>query len=282
VSIPTRLPCCTRWPRARSFAARRSGLLTPVLVSLLARDPNQRPTMHQAHEALVTLAASLAGRQPVLSAPAPPPSRYDRPVDPVPTAQQTLIQASPLEETITSVRSTGMDATAGPAPVQGQHHGWPAQRKLITGVMTIVLLAAGVLVAVLISHANVTGANVPTLGDPSQSRQTLPTSAGPSSTTPEAPTSTSSGPARSPQALPAPPGPSSTTPVTPTIAPAVPGSSQGTPEQLAGAITDYYVLVPGKPAGGLGPAHGQLPAKPRWRLHWISELLEHRGAGHGL
>jgi eukaryotic-like serine/threonine-protein kinase len=140
-----------------------------------------------------------------------------------------------------------MDATAGPASAAGQHHGWPAQRKLLTGVMTIVLLAVGVLVAVLISHANVIGANVtaPTPGDPPQNPQPLPTAAQPSSTTPETPMSTSSGPAQSPQALPAPPAPSSTTPETPTIAPAVPGSPQGTPEQLARAITDYYALVPG-------------------------------------
>ena len=140
-----------------------------------------------------------------------------------------------------------MDATVGPAPARSQHHRWPAQRKLLTGVMTIVLLAVGVLVAVLISHANVIGANVtaPTPGDPPQNPQPLPTAAQPSSTTPETPMSTSSGPAQSPQALPAPPAPSSTTPETPTIAPAVPGSPQGTPEQLARAITDYYALVPG-------------------------------------
>jgi len=221
---------------------RRSGGLTPLLVSLLQRDPDQRPTMHQAHEALNRLAASLAERQADLSAPAPPPPRPDRPVDPVPTPQPTLIQASPLEETLTSVRSTGMDATAGPAPAARHHHRWPAQRKLLTGVMTIVLLAAGVLMAVLISHANVTGANAtaPTR-DASPSPQPRPPAAQPASTTPEAPTSTSTGP----QALPAPPAPSNTTPETPTIAPAVPGSPQGTPEQLARAITDYYALVPG-------------------------------------
>ncbi len=72
--------------------------------------------------------------------------------------------------------------------------------------------------AVLIGHGNVTGANA-----------TAPTSSGPS---------------QSPQALPAPPGPSSTTPVAPTTAPTVPGTPQGTPEQLARAITDYYALVP--------------------------------------
>jgi eukaryotic-like serine/threonine-protein kinase len=216
-----------------------------VLLRLLQRNPEQRPTMQQAHDALAKL-ASLAGHQEDLSAPPPPPPRHDRPVEPVPTTQQTLIQAHPLDETITPVGSTGVDAAAGRAPAQGNHHGWPERRKLLTGVMMALLLAAGVLVAVLISHANVTSANTtaPTPGGPAQSPQSLPAPPGPRNTTPVAPTTTSGGPAQSPHALPAPPGLSSTTPVAPTI-PAVPGSSQGTPEQLAGAITDYYALVPG-------------------------------------
>jgi serine/threonine protein kinase len=200
------------------IAPMRSGPLTPVLLRLLQRDPDQRPTMQQAHDALATVAASLARRQQDRSTPAPSPSRLDRPVEPVPTTQQTLIQTSPLDETIMPVGSTGMDATAGRAPSEGNHHRWPGRRKLLAGVMTVVLLAAGVLVAVLIGHGNVTGVNA-----------TAPTSSGPS---------------QSPQALPAPPGPSSATPVAPTTASTVPGSPQGTAEQLARAITDYYALVP--------------------------------------
>ncbi|HEX6404349.1 MAG TPA: serine/threonine-protein kinase [Pseudonocardiaceae bacterium] len=217
---------------------RRSGPLTPVLLRLLQRDPERRPTMQQARDAL---ADSLAGRQAKLSSPASPPPPHDRSFEPVPRAQQTLIQAPPPEETITPVRPTGIDATAGRAPAEGNHPGWPGRRKLFTGVMTVVLLAAGVLVAVLISHGNSTGANAPTSGGPSQSPQALPAPPQPSSTTQVAPTSTSEGPSQSPQALPAPPGLSSATPVTPT---AVPGSPQDTPEQLARAITDYYALVP--------------------------------------
>jgi serine/threonine protein kinase len=232
------------------IAPRRSGPLTPVLLRLLQRNPEQRPTMDQAYDALATLVTSLAGHQAGhqedLSAPAAPPPRHDRPVEPVPATQQTLIQAVPPGETITTVGPTGMDAAARRAPAQGNHHGWPKRRTLLTGVLTALLLAAGVLVAVLISHANVTGANTtaPTPGGPAQSPQSLPAPPAPSTTTQAAPTSTSGGPAPSPHPLPAPPGPSSTTPVAPAI-PAVPGSSQGTPEQLARTITDYYALVPG-------------------------------------
>jgi eukaryotic-like serine/threonine-protein kinase len=228
------------------IAPTRSGPLTPVLLQLLQRDPEDRPTMAQAHEALSTLATNLTGHQQDLSAPAAPPPRHDRPVEPVPRMQQTLIQASPLEETIAPVSPNGIDATAGRAPAKDHHYGWPA-RRLLTGVMTVMLLAAGLLVAVLISHVNLTGANAtaPTPGGLSPSPQALPAPPTPSTTTQAAPTSTSGSPAPSPHALPAPPGPSSTTPVAPTTAPAVPGSAQATPEQLAGAITDYYALVPG-------------------------------------
>jgi serine/threonine protein kinase len=104
----------------------RSGPLTPVLLQLLQRDPEDRPTMAQAHEALTTLATNLTGHLKDLSAPAAPPPRHDRPVEPVPRMQQTLIQASPLEETIAPVSPTGIDATAGRAPAEDHHYGWPA------------------------------------------------------------------------------------------------------------------------------------------------------------
>ena len=227
---------------------RQSGPLTPVLLGLLQRNPEQRPTMHQAHDALATLAASPTGPAGGLSAPASPPPRHNRPFEPVPRTRQTLLQAAPPEETSSPVGPTRLDITAGRPPTQSDHHGWPGGRGLLAGVMTVVLLAAGVWVAVLISQSNVTGANATaptsTSGGPSQNPQALPTPPRPSSTTPVAPTSTLDGPEQSPQALPTPPGPSSTTPVTPTT-PAVPGSPQDTPEQRRGVITDYYALVPG-------------------------------------
>lgn len=206
---------------------RRSGPLTPVLLRLLARNPGERPTMHQAYEALARLDASLARRQNNLSG----------------RVQQTLIQAPLPGETLTLMRSTGTDAPASPASAEGHQHRWPQHRKLLAGVMTVVLLAAGVLVAVLISHANVTGADAtaPTSGNSVPSPQIHPSPTGPSTTAQLPPTSPLDDRAQSPPALPTPPEPSSTTPIIPTN----PGSPQGTPEQLAAAITDYYMLVPG-------------------------------------
>jgi serine/threonine protein kinase len=222
---------------------RQSDPLTPVLLRLLQPDPDQRPTMDQAHDALATLAASPAGPVGGPSAPAPSPPRHDRPFEPVPRTQQTLLQVVPLEETISLGTSTGLRTAANRAPAEGTHNGWRGRRKLLAGVLTVVMLAAGVLVTVLISQGNVTGGNAATntSGGPAQSLQTLPAQPAPASTTQEAPTIPSGGPT---QSVPAPPGPSSTTEVAPTTPP-VPGSPQETPEQLQGAITDYYALVPG-------------------------------------
>ncbi len=223
----------------------RSGPLTPVLLRLLQPDPDQRPTMEQAHDALTAHAASPAGPAGGPSALASSPPQHDRPFEPVPRTQPTLLQAAPLEEMTGPVRSAGLLTSAGRVLDEGNHHGWTGRRKLLTGVLTVLLLAAGVLVTVLISQGNVTDGNATapanTSGGSAQSLQTLPAPPAPASTTQEAPTSTSGGPA---QSLPAQPGPSSTTEVAPST-PAVPGGTQDTPEQLQGAITDYYALVPG-------------------------------------
>ena len=225
---------------------RQSDPLTPVLLRLLQPDPDQRPTMDQAHDALATLVASPAEPVSGPSAPAPSPPRHDRPFEPVPRTQQTLLQVAPLEETISLGTSTGLCTAADRAPTEGTHNGWPGRRKLLAGVLTVVVLAAGVLVTALISQGNVTGGNAATntSGGPAQSLQTLPAQPAPASTTQETPTSPSGGPTQSVLALPTPPGPSSTTEVVPTTPP-VPGSPQETPEQLQGAVTDYYALVPG-------------------------------------
>jgi hypothetical protein len=130
---------------------------------------------------------------------------------------------------------------------EGNQHAEPEHRKLLVGVMAVVLLAVGVLMTVLISPGDPTGgkaAATNTSGAPAPSPQALPGQAGPSSTTQVAPTSTAGGSSQSPQAPPAQPGPGSRTQAAPAT-PAVPGSPQDTPEQLAEAITDYYALVPG-------------------------------------
>ncbi|MBV9729602.1 MAG: protein kinase [Pseudonocardiales bacterium] len=199
---------------------RQSGPLTPLLLHLLQRNPEQRPTMQQVQEALTALAAALAGPQGGPSAPMRPLSRHDPPVEPAPGPQQTLIQSAPPEETASLARPTGVDATAGRPPAEGDGDGGPGRRRLLAGALALVVLTAGVLVAVLISHDTVTHGNTAN------------------------PPSTAGSPAQSLQAIPTAPGPSSTTQVIPPTTPAVPGSPQNTSEQLQRAITDYYALMP--------------------------------------
>ena len=198
---------------------RRSGPLTSVLLGLLQRDPDQRPSMYQARDALAALVAGPASHAGSPSAAASPP-RHDRPFAPVVETQQTLVQAPLPERTSPPTR---LDVAAGRPPAQGGHDGGPRRRGLLVG-LTAVLLAAGVWMAVLISQGN---------------RAAAP------SVTPPAPTSTSASLPQGLPALPTQPGPSSTTPPAPTTTPVVPSGPQDTPEQLQGAITDYYALVPG-------------------------------------
>ncbi|MGB8962793.1 MAG: protein kinase [Pseudonocardiaceae bacterium] len=162
----------------------QSGPLTSVLLRLLRRDPELRPTMQQARDALATLAADLAGPRGAPSTPAPQPTR----IQSIPKTQQTLI------------RSTAPEGTA-----RGDGHRWPGHRNLLAGAVALVLLAAGFLVAVLISSTSGGAAqNLPTQPELSSPRQ-----------------------------------------VSPTTTLAVPGNAQDTPEQLQQAITDYYALMPG-------------------------------------
>jgi hypothetical protein len=112
--------------------------------------------------------------------------------------------------------------------------------------MAVVLLAVGVLLAALISHATSTGDNrtaQPSIfGGSSQSLQPVPSEPKASSPTEEITPIVPTVP-ESPQNIPA-------IPESPQIVPAVPESPQHTQEQPQQAITDYYALMPENlPAG---------------------------------
>ncbi|MGH3887676.1 MAG: protein kinase domain-containing protein [Pseudonocardiaceae bacterium] len=196
----------------------QSGPLTPVLLRLLQRNPEQRPTMQQAQDSLTTLAAALAEPEGGPSTPALPLSRQDPPFTPVSGRRQTLIQPTPPNETTIPAKLTGMDAPASRPPAERDGYGRPRRQKLLAGTIAVVLLAAGVLVAVLINQSQVTGGNT------------------------ASPTSIPNGPAQSLPALPTQPGQDNRTQV---ITPTAPASSPDTPEQLQRAIIDYYALIPG-------------------------------------
>jgi serine/threonine protein kinase len=226
----------------------QSGPLTPLLLRLLQPNPEQRPTMPQAHDALATLATGLARSQGGSAAPTRALARNDPPFKPAPTTQQTLIQSPPPQHTTTTVAPTKVDDnTVGQPPTGDDRDGSPRRRRLLAGLMAVVLLAAGVLATVLISDGKITGGTITGVDAAS-------------------PTSTSSGPAEHPPALPiqprsrnpaqiiTPATPAEDLPALPTqprsrnpaqiITPATPGSVQDTPEQLQQAITDYYALMP--------------------------------------
>ncbi len=221
---------------------RRSGPLTPLLLRMLHRNPEQRPTMQQAADSLTMLAADMATPQ---GSPPAPTLMLSRDDPTVPKTQQAFIQSAPPEKTITPVAPMEMDATAGPPPTDDDRDGSPGRRRLLAGILAVVVLTSGVLATVLISDGEVTGGNAtagnatagnaarsPSTSDgPVQGLQPLPTQSGPASTTQDL----QSQPTRS--------GSSSTTQeAIPTI-PAAPGGPQSTPEQ-AQAITDYYALMP--------------------------------------
>jgi len=58
-----------------------------------------------------------------------------------------------------SAGPTGVDTTAGRLLTEGDGDGWPRSRRLLAGVMAIVLLVFGVLLAMLISHNTLTDGN---------------------------------------------------------------------------------------------------------------------------
>jgi serine/threonine protein kinase len=226
---------------------KQSGPLIPLLLRLLQRNPEQRPTMSQAHDALATLAADLAGSRGGLAAPTLPISQNDPPFERVPTTQPTLleftppqqtpIKSAPPQEMRTTVASTNEDATVGKPPTGSDRDGSPRHRRrgLLTGIMAIVLLAAGVLATVLISNGKVTSGAITGV----EAAHPSGSSGGPAGGRPTVPTPSRS---RNPAQViaPATPGNPQATPATP----ATPGSLQEASEQPQQAITDYYALIP--------------------------------------
>jgi serine/threonine protein kinase len=226
---------------------KQSGPLIPLLLRLLQRNPEQRPTMSQAHDALATLAADLAGSRGGLAAPTLPISQNDPPFERVPTTQPTLleftppqqtpIKSAPPQEMRTTVASTNEDATVGKPPTGSDRDGSPRHRRrgLLTGIMAIVLLAAGVLATVLISNGKVTSGAITGV----EAAHPSGSSGGPAGGRPTVPTPSRS---RNPAQViaPATPGNPQATPATP----ATPGSPQEASEQPQQAITDYYALIP--------------------------------------
>jgi eukaryotic-like serine/threonine-protein kinase len=215
---------------------RQSGPLTALLLRLLQCNPEQRPTMQQAQEALATLAAGIAAPQGGPSAVPTRPIRNDPPVEPAPAAQQATLVSAPPERTTRPVPPINMNPPADQPPVNGDDR--PGTPRFLVGALVILLLAAGALVAVLVSYGSVTSDGDSTAAIPPSASERPEQSPQPPSTQPEPssprqviPPTISAAPTTSAEP---------TVPADPSIS-AAPGNPQGTPQQ---AITDYYALMP--------------------------------------
>jgi serine/threonine protein kinase len=152
---------------------RQSGPLTALLMRLLQRNPEQRPTMQQVQDSLSTLAAALMESGSARSAPAPPPPGNNPTFEPVQRTRR-LDRSPPPQQRTNPAGPTKVHATAGRPLATADRDGWPGRRRLLAGLLTVVLLAAGFLTVVLISPS--------TSGGPGKSPQALPTQPAPSST----------------------------------------------------------------------------------------------------
>jgi eukaryotic-like serine/threonine-protein kinase len=201
---------------------RQSGPLTPLLLRLLHRDPERRPTMHQAQEALVTLAAGLAGSPGSLSAPTLPLYRHDLPLAPVSRSQQTLPWPAAPEQTRRPAGPTRVDGSADQPPTDGESVGLSGRYQLLAGAIAVVPLTTGVLAAMLVGHS------------------TLPSGHA-------ALVSTSGVAAHSTPALRLQPRLTDLTPVITPPTPVIPDTPPDPPAQLSQTITGHHTPTPGNP-----------------------------------
>jgi serine/threonine protein kinase len=211
---------------------RQSGLLTPILLRLLQRDPDRRPTMQQAQEALATALARSEGGPPASTLLL---SRDDPPFKTAPPTRRALIRPTspsegrppvaagePPQRVAAGERPQRVGAGERPQRVGAGER--PRRRGLLASAMVIALLCGGVLAAVLIGN-NVAA---PPGNSPSSN-----SSAGSSHSLPASP----------PQ--PFPPPQSAQSSPTQVSTPDVPSRQEDTQRQPQQAIADYYALIPG-------------------------------------
>ena len=241
-------------------APQRSGPLTPILLDMLAVDPETRPSMEAVATALNALAtggstvapellaptmpmepatAETARLDPAPAEPAPPPPPSPPPTPPADDEDLTPRRPAPVAAAAVAAAAAPV-AAAGADPVQpgpppavrppqkGRRNPGPL---IWVAVLVIAALAAG-------SIWWLNGRDDPgTTGQPSTS---------PSITVPETPASSAT-PSASSEPTPTPsstPTPSPSVTPTPTPTPSDDDNDEPTAAQLAEAITTYYSLVP--------------------------------------
>jgi serine/threonine protein kinase len=199
---------------------RRCGALTPLLLHLLQRDPQDRPTMRQAQAVLAMLDEGLARPLGGLSACTLPLSGLDPPVQPLPSLPPSSVAPAAPEQTPSTAGSTPVDASAGQPPAEDDDQRWPRAHLLLVGAITAALLTASVLVTLFVGRGSVPSSHAAVLaytsGVPAPKLQAQPELSDP-------------------------------TPGTPPPTPIIPVDSQDTPNQSPQIITDYQAPMPGNP-----------------------------------
>ena len=207
-----------------------AGALTPLLLLMLSADPEARPSADEVSAALSGPAEDLVGllAPTVVSTAATDPTEQvhrghlddqDDQDDPRQVAPATAALPAPAQH----------PPSSPPAVSPGRTGGRPGRNRAVLAVLA--LAAAGVTLAMALQDEP-PGATATRESSPPASSSSAAPSSEPAPPSEPAPSS----------AAPAPP-PSSAAPTRPPSSPA--DSAEPTAAQLAGAVTDYYALLPG-------------------------------------
>lgn len=231
---------------------RQAGPLEPVLLRLLAADPEARPPMSQAAAALAAVAAGAGDTVPLPAAAAGAAGAADAAVPeprsrgasdgrtaslPVAAAVAEDGPASAAHPLATTDAKAGA-ATAGGAdttPDDGRR-----RRRVLLLLVAAAVVAALVVALVLLTRQAPPAAKAPA----PRASSSIPATSSKASTPPRTstpPTST----APSPTATPSTPRPTTPRPTTP-----APSAGPPTATELAGAIRDYYAALPADTGAG--------------------------------
>ena len=219
---------------------KRSGALTPLLMSMLSTSPADRPTMFAVARALTELSEPETPIRPTGGLTAPSASTIDEPPDSAElvAASGSLAAKAPVPTVITHPR-VGNEAFAD-VMAAGDDDGRPARRRT-GGAVTLVAVAVAVLVVVALLVLREPGGTAARVGasgtTPSASSAPSPLGSAPHSTE-----SASRSESR-PSSVSAPPSRTATTPK-PTNPTPTAVKRKVSDSELAGAIRSYYALLP--------------------------------------
>jgi eukaryotic-like serine/threonine-protein kinase len=206
----------------------RAGPMTEVLMQLLRKDPDQRPTMAQVRDALRAVAMRPSDGAPATGSVAPTAQLTQQNPDGAGGPPLTVDTASPpaaAPERPSAWPKPRPSPAPKPARKPARTTTFPRRRAVLVGAALVVIATVGVLVITLINGG------VPGLG-----------TAAPPAISGAAPTGTTAGSAQPAATSAATPSGSTAAEPSPTGVPAPPQNVASTPQA---AITEYYALVPG-------------------------------------